>query len=172
MLKLNHAGDTIVEVMIALAVLSLAFAISYATASNALRDSQNAQEHSLAVDYIDQQLEALQFLASQQGSSILQSVLSGATPFCLYSNNGQISYAVTSLPPNVPNQDCEQPGNGFSYAIYDNREVQPSTIVKEYSILVTIAWPGLGNLGKQCSLPGFTINGEQCEQLAYRVYSQ
>ena len=63
MLKLNKSGDTIVEVLVSLAILSLAFAISYSTASKALIVSQNSQEHSTALGYLDQQMEMLWYIS-------------------------------------------------------------------------------------------------------------
>ncbi|HET8991430.1 MAG TPA: prepilin-type N-terminal cleavage/methylation domain-containing protein, partial [Candidatus Saccharimonadales bacterium] len=57
--KINQAGDTIIEVMIVLAILSMSFGISYATANKSLNGSLNAQEHSAALGILDTQLEDL-----------------------------------------------------------------------------------------------------------------
>lgn len=57
--KLNSAGDTIIEVMIVLAVLGLAFAIASATATKGLNQSRNAQEHSQALGILSTQVELL-----------------------------------------------------------------------------------------------------------------
>lgn len=53
----GQAGDTIVEVLIVLAVLSLAFAISYSTATHGLAQSRNAEEHSEALGLLNTQVE-------------------------------------------------------------------------------------------------------------------
>ena len=47
--KLNQAGDTIVEVMIVLAVLGLAIGIAYAAANRSLENARQAQENAEAV---------------------------------------------------------------------------------------------------------------------------
>lgn len=136
----NTSGDTIVEVLVALAVLSLAFAISYATAGRAITDSQNAQEHTLALEYLDSQIEALRYYASQPNQSLptssfyLQPVVSSSTV--------QVDPAPGKLP-----------GNGFVYSISLSRD---QTLSNTYHAIIT--WPGLGNLG------------QQSEELSYRVY--
>jgi type II secretory pathway pseudopilin PulG len=61
---LNSFGDTIVEVMVVLAVLGLAISISYATANRSLLDTRQAQENSEATELVQAQLEALRTLTS------------------------------------------------------------------------------------------------------------
>lgn len=67
---LRQAGDTIVEVLIVLAILSLAFSISSATATHGLAQSQNAQEHSQAQSVLDGQLELLREAIQKGGTNI------------------------------------------------------------------------------------------------------
>lgn len=62
--RLNQGGDTIVEVMMVLAVLGLAIGISYATANRSLLASKAAQESAQANSLLLGQLEALRALAS------------------------------------------------------------------------------------------------------------
>lgn len=59
----RQAGDTIVEVMIVLAVLGMAIGISYATANRSLLNARQAQEASLATELVQAQVEGLQTLA-------------------------------------------------------------------------------------------------------------
>lgn len=151
MLKLRSInGDTIVEVMFALAVLALAFTISYATASAALRNAQNSQEHSLALEYIDSQLEELQYFAAQPGSAS-SIVFTTTAPFCLLPTGPSIKVYM------IPNSNCEKVGSGFKYNISIQ---QTSQSPPSYDFNVFISWPGLGTLGKQS------------EQLSYRIYPQ
>lgn len=63
-LKQNNRGDTIVEVMIVLAVLGLAIGISYATANRSLLNARQAQENSQATELAQSQIEALRPLSS------------------------------------------------------------------------------------------------------------
>ncbi|HVV25453.1 MAG TPA: type II secretion system protein [Candidatus Saccharimonadales bacterium] len=55
----GQRGDTIVEVMIVLAVLGLAIGISYATANRSLQNTRQAQENSQASELLESQVEQL-----------------------------------------------------------------------------------------------------------------
>jgi prepilin-type N-terminal cleavage/methylation domain-containing protein len=60
--KINQAGDTIVEVMVVLAILGLAISVSYATANRSLLNTRQAQENSQATELVQSQIEALRTL--------------------------------------------------------------------------------------------------------------
>ena len=152
--NINSRGDTIVEVMIALAVLSLAFVISYATANRALTDSQNSQEHSTALEYIDGQLEALRYYSQQPGQTL------SSTTFAFYLKPDTSTRTVQLMP--APDTIL---GSGFVYSISiwppntgdpTIKCLNPTRIPNTY--IVTVTWPGLGKLG------------EQCEALSDRIY--
>lgn len=91
---LTARGDTIVEVMIVLAVLGLAIGISYATANRSLRNARQAQENSQATLLVQSQIEALRTLATAGNpQNIFQTgpyCLSQASPYTIqYGNNCQ-----------------------------------------------------------------------------------
>jgi prepilin-type N-terminal cleavage/methylation domain-containing protein len=67
-LKLKSRGDTIIEVMIVLAVLGLAISIAYATANRSLMDARQAQENGEATSLVQSQIEQLRGLASKYPS--------------------------------------------------------------------------------------------------------
>ncbi|MDB5175937.1 MAG: hypothetical protein JWM81_795 [Candidatus Saccharibacteria bacterium] len=54
-----QAGDTIIEVLIVLAILSTSFALAYSTATRGLSAARQAQEHSEALQFISSQVELL-----------------------------------------------------------------------------------------------------------------
>lgn len=56
---LKQRGDTIVEVLIALSIISLVITVSYATAQRSLRLGQRAQERLEAVKVAESQIETL-----------------------------------------------------------------------------------------------------------------
>lgn len=87
-LKQNSRGDTIVEVMIVLAVLGLAIGISYATANRSLLNARQAQENSQATALVQSQVEALRTLSTDANQNIFQ-----AGPYCLTQN---APYTVTN----------------------------------------------------------------------------
>lgn len=57
--KLTSRGDTIVEVMIVLAILGLALSICYATANRSLTNARQAQENAEASELVSSQIEQL-----------------------------------------------------------------------------------------------------------------
>ncbi len=67
--KLTAGGDTIVEVMIVLAVLGMAIGISYATANRSLLNARQAQENSEATQIAQSQVEALRAFSGNDPTS-------------------------------------------------------------------------------------------------------
>ncbi len=162
MFKLSSKGDTIIEVMIALAVLALAFSISYAIAQSTLVDVQNSQEHSMALEYMDSQLEALQAIANEPNPPAGIPPTAPDNAFCLSTAGNSIhayDFKVNQLNPSqtsvskYPSQCVEDQGS-YSYYL----SIQKSTLPNTYK--VNIWWNGLGRLGVQQ------------EDMYYRVYIQ
>jgi prepilin-type N-terminal cleavage/methylation domain-containing protein len=60
----KQRGDTLIEVMIALAIIGSVIAISYATASRALRTGRAAQERTEALKLVEGQIETLKAAAA------------------------------------------------------------------------------------------------------------
>ena len=90
---INKKGDTIVEVLIALTILSLAMSISYATANSSIRGLQSARSTARATSLMQKQIEYIRINNP------------GATDFC-YSATGIIrSYTPPSF-----SADCIQDG--------------------------------------------------------------
>jgi Tfp pilus assembly protein PilV len=59
MKRLNNRGDTIVEVMISLAVLGMVIGVSYGTATRSLRGMRMAQERSEALKLAESKVESI-----------------------------------------------------------------------------------------------------------------
>lgn len=81
---LNSRGDTIIEVMIVLAVLGLAIGIAYATANRSLLGARQAQENTQATEIIQAQAEYLRSMAANPSSSA--DYIYRAGTFCIGSN--------------------------------------------------------------------------------------
>ena len=77
----NQRGDTIVEVMIALAIISMVLASAYAITSRNVATTQDTQEHNQAQQLVQQQIERLRVLsAANQLSSPFKCIIgSGAS---------------------------------------------------------------------------------------------
>lgn len=79
MIRLNHHGDTIVEVLIALAVTSALITGALTTSNRSLRGALQSQQRGEALKLVESQAEALRiFGATKIGYSP-----GPATPFCL-----------------------------------------------------------------------------------------
>jgi type II secretory pathway pseudopilin PulG len=75
----RQRGDTIVEVIIAVAVISAILAGAFALTNRSSRAVRDAEEHAQALQLLQGQVELLRYAASK--TSLLPSDLS--TPFCL-----------------------------------------------------------------------------------------
>jgi type II secretory pathway pseudopilin PulG len=116
--NINHMrsekGDTIVEVILVLAVLSLALSISYATANNDLVDIRQAQDNSTATQYVTSQIEGLRVEADNPNIYVSQG-------FCLTPNNNVASgtfFNVTDASNPAPSQ-CSLPAPFVNGTLYD-----------------------------------------------------
>jgi type II secretory pathway pseudopilin PulG len=182
-----QAGDTIVEVLIVLTVLSLAFSIAYATANKGLAQAQNAQEHSQALGRLDSQVELLRtaFANHLLGDPVT------TTPFCLYYNPSdgnklavkQFSGFVPpddrkadvvdnseSADPDVPSDkypdECKSSDSQQLYHASIQYFPAGESAGKSYFRL-TVRWEGLGSLGNQQEQFVYKIQALSSEQTQY-----
>lgn len=98
-LRASSAGDTIVEVMISMAVLGGALGIAYAIANNSLNQSRDAQERTQVTKILQSQLELLRASASLPNTQIY----SAGGQFCFYTdssgNTTMVPWPNASTPP-------------------------------------------------------------------------
>jgi type II secretory pathway pseudopilin PulG len=78
---LNNKGDTIVEVLIAVAVMSLVLGVSFVGSNRAYSDIRDAQQHQIATTIAQTQLEDLNALKD------LSSITSSDSSTCFINNN-------------------------------------------------------------------------------------
>ena len=93
--KLQHIGergDTIVEVLISIAVVSLILGGAYVTTNNSLQGTRASQERSDSLKVAESQLEALKSMALSDPDTIFGSPTS--TPFCI--SNGAVQSATNA----------------------------------------------------------------------------
>ncbi len=147
----KQAGDTIVEVMVVVAILGLAFSIAYATATHSLNKTRNAEEHAEALQYINSQIELIRNNATDPA---LHTV--GAT-YCM---NPATDKAVFSTDPTFTNI-CKGIGleKVFNVAVTYVNKIGGSTSPMDDVYKVKISWPGVSDLGPQQ------------EDLYYKVHS-
>lgn len=106
---LNNHGDTIVEVLVVLAVLGLAIGISYSTANRSLLTTRAAQENSQATELLQGQIEELRYLAPP-GSG--QNIYQTSKYFCV---DGSSNTVITGFGGTFAPSDLQ------NYAYYPNK---------------------------------------------------
>jgi prepilin-type N-terminal cleavage/methylation domain-containing protein len=128
--RLNQAGDTIIEVMVVLAVLGLAIGISYATANRSLLAARGAQENSEATQLVQSQVEYLRAYARIDPSDTSHYIFTPNRVFC-FDPNGNIDAtftgtAVDNPPANYPTSGACLQGTRYYLSIsYDDGSSSP-----------------------------------------------
>ncbi len=140
---LNSSGDTIVEVLVVLAVLSLSFVTSYTIAVKSLGQSRNAQEHSETLGNINSQTEWLRTAITNKVA------LPVGTPFCMTSPT---TFDAGFLPGNTVSGNAA--GDDFSKypaacksGLYYSSIIYSGDAAGDFDI--KLRWDGNGSLGRQ-----------------------
>jgi prepilin-type N-terminal cleavage/methylation domain-containing protein len=150
MRKLLQRGDTLIEVMISMAIVSLILGGAFATTRRSQTAVRNSQEHAEALKLIESQFEQLRANAVSPSPQ----VFTQGVPFCMY-GNAPISSVV---PPG--SLDCVQDSSGA-----------PTTKQPAYQMSVTRASSNGGYLFTvQASWASATGKGQSGESMVYRLY--
>jgi len=127
--KLDNRGDTIIEVMIVLAVLGLALSIAYATANKSLINTRQAQEYAEASAQVQSQIEQLRANSAIIDTSNPQYIYRASpTVFCINSDGNVITYPAGNV-----SDACTQ-GKNDLYALMINYDDTTDTFT------VTATW--------------------------------
>ena len=135
-------GDTIVEVMIALTILSFALTTSYSTVNRSMQSARNSQEHSEALQYLNSQVELARADATDAN------LYNQLTTFCM---------DATATPVVLSNPACTNGVEGF-YKLSTTYVATPSFGHNQDIFTFSVTWPGVGQLG------------QQTEQLSYKIH--
>src|ERR1700722_2401069 len=93
--RLSDSGDTIVEVVIAMAIIGLILAGGYVTSNNSLHNETTSQETANALNLAESQVELMRGFAATSVNALNQAGVSSessTSPFCMVINSS------TSLP--------------------------------------------------------------------------
>ena len=126
-LKLREAGDTLIEVLIALTVVASMIGGAYATSSRNLRSNRQAQERGEALKLAESQLEKLKGLVSTGSTAPFTTTGS----FCL-SPTGTVQTASTT--------NCTTNTGGAGYYVTIERETNDN-------FAIVVAWDRVGGNG-------------------------
>jgi hypothetical protein len=144
MKPLLQAGDTIVEVLISIAILTLVLGGAYYTADRSYRNDQDSNEHTEALTIAESQVESLTastsgYLFYQSGGQCLSSTLTvegiGDNACYIPSNNTS-----TILPTNTGSAP-------FNYVVNISLlNGHPITVdsVSLYTYKIGVSWPAIG----------------------------
>lgn len=145
-IKLHQAGDTIVEVMVSLAIISMVLGASYAVANRSLRGVQTAQERTEASQIAQTLIETVKQYATKDDPSVFPAINSNV---CFSSNLTDISpnppgTRVAPVPFNAANPFCNQ-------SFYSRRvEITPIAVPlgqpPEFEYAAIVEWSSLTGL--------------------------
>jgi|SRR5581483_5139300 len=153
MIKLHQRGDTIVEVLIAITIVSLILGGAYVTSRNSLSATLDAQEHDNALQLAQAQIELLRS-DSTQGNAIFTTPVSPSAFFCIQSD-GSVSTTQSACTVNSIGTGSSGTNGPVIYFVR--------------FIGRTGSSPGPYTFTVQTSWPGFQSKTDDV-QLIYRVY--
>jgi prepilin-type N-terminal cleavage/methylation domain-containing protein len=152
-IKLHQRGDTIVEVLIAITIVSLILGGAYVTSHNSLDATLDAQEHLNALQLTQAQIELLRTSAMTGGTGPM-SVFSMPIPFCINSSD-QIQTTVSAC--TVNGIGTASPNGNGPVMYYERFIASTPGSNGSYTFTAETSWPGV-------------LNKTDEVQLIYRVY--
>ncbi|HSX16632.1 MAG TPA: hypothetical protein VLH86_00865 [Patescibacteria group bacterium] len=87
--KRSQAGDTIVEVLISITVISLILGGAYVTTNKSLIATRSAQERGNSLKLAESQLEQIKGVVATNPNAIFGGAV--PSPFCVYANAGTLN---------------------------------------------------------------------------------
>jgi Tfp pilus assembly protein PilV len=152
----NQAGETIIEVMISLAVLGLTLGLSYGIAGRSLRGAQDAQERTGAFQYSQSIIETIKAYAGRDYSQdpalldpTLFPVLTSTKTFCV--NTASIDAYQTEYPTTPADPENPKCRNGIYTSRVTTTRVPNSPpgslTVRKYRMTVDITWEAISGNG-------------------------
>ena len=162
MTKVNQLGDTIVEVLVAMAIVGIVLAGAFAASNRSQKSTQQAQEHTTALKIAEGQLELLKASSNPDQAGADSEIFSVAHLFCMDTSsgnvmkdnirNGSIFVNIGSMPPNNGAADKKlrygscTTLNGVNYNIAVDR-AQVTGTTNQYVFTVHIRWDSVQDIG-------------------------
>jgi prepilin-type N-terminal cleavage/methylation domain-containing protein len=145
--KRRERGDTIVEVLIVIAVVSLILGGAYVTTNRSLQATRSAQERSIALKLAETQLERLKGLVETSPTLIFGAT--APTTFCISNTSAVINAATTPA-------SCAFDSAGAVAATEPRFNIAIERVGNQFNLTET--W--------------FSVNGRTTDklQMKYRVY--
>lgn len=152
----SSTGDTIIEVLIAIAVLGGAMGGAYAIANQNTRINQGNQDRLYAIKIAESQLELLKGYSSQEVSTSKALNINISPSFCLYYDStapAQIKTVTSGSPLCKQNSIGGATASEPSYGVSLSKEVPPEFSAIDGSLIgqrykVTVTWDSINGTGK------------------------
>ncbi len=141
----SQAGDTIIEVLIAITVVSSVLAGAYVTTNHSLRDNRDAQERSTAVKLAESQLELLRNMAMTNPGVIPPAPVVSGSGFCIIVDPTTHAITVPTVT-NTPANPCAVDSTGVhttAEPVYNLETTSVATAVNSASyttFTITVKW--------------------------------
>jgi len=142
LVRLKNRGDTIVEVMVVLAVLGLALSITYASANRSLQAIRAAQESSFATQLLDSQVEYLRTMSANVNTTDTNYIFTSNT-FCINQSGNVVQDTDATHTTYVAACNVDS-GNGIPYAVsivYDGSNTAEDTFTAK------VSWDNVRGIG-------------------------
>jgi type II secretory pathway pseudopilin PulG len=155
--RLRQGGDTIVEVLVSITILSMILGGAYVVTNTSLNDTRDAQEHSNATQLVASQFEQLRS-ASVTNSGVIFGPTLNNVPFCMVSGSDTPVMTPSSScvvdTTGAPASSGEQP----QYSLSITRTATLSGSLTYDTFAVTATWDSLRSGG-----------GKDVVQMSYRL---
>jgi type II secretory pathway pseudopilin PulG len=150
MIRLSQAGDTIIEVLICIGIVSMILGGAFVTTRASQTGVRNSQEHGEALKLAESQLEQLR----ADASSASPTVFTQGTPFCMYGNTAVSTHGSTA-------KDCVQDSGGNPTSGQPAYQLSVDRVASNggYLFTTTVQWYQANG------------NGKATESMVYRLYN-
>ena len=144
LIKKLQTGDTIVEVLISVAILATVFGVAFASSGQSLQEGTNASNRNQAVQIAEQQVAIIKNASAGQTTPTYPS----NQPFCLKSD-GTVDTADIDATTKTCNFPSQSP---FGVADTFNANTKTFTVI--------CSWPGQHNITDQVQLYYHSTNAQ------------
>lgn len=136
--RLNQRGDTIIEVLISIAIVSLILGGAYVTTNNSLRAERGAQERTDATKLVESQIEAIKSVASATPNAIF---VTAPGTFCITPaqtvvlstpSNGNCKFSATGT-----NNNATEPVYNLSASVATTSGINTITVKNTWNAIET-----------------------------------
>jgi prepilin-type N-terminal cleavage/methylation domain-containing protein len=151
--KLRQAGDTIIEVLVSIAIISVVLGGAFVTTRNSQLGVRNSQEHAIALKLLENQLEQMRSNASGDGKIFTQ-----GSAFCMYQEEPASMGSGNCLQDSSGNPVASGTQPSYTLSITDCTNVAcGNAVVGSHLFTAQAAWYQVSG-------------GNASETMAYRLY--